>query len=147
MKNGFVNLVMNSSGIFIESMKNTNNKESKNVSQSSNPLSFNRLVSRYLHGHVQKQLVMVFSVPRRPIRIRLGLGMEVGVVRTDLDFLFKKAKRSKDWVFIDEVAILLQMAKRTDDADTLYQRSARIFKNLNNLWSAGESKLDFLIRG
>lgn len=68
-------------------------------------------------------------------------------MREDLDFLFRKAKRSKDWMFIDEVAILLAMSKRSDDADVLYKRSEKIFKNLYNMWVIGDSKLDFLIKG
>lgn len=68
-------------------------------------------------------------------------------MREDLDFLFQKAKRSKDWMFIDEVAILLAMSKRSDDADVLYRRSEKIFKNLYNMWVIGDSKLDFLIKG
>ena len=68
-------------------------------------------------------------------------------MRVDLDFLFAKAKRSKDVRFINEIGILLEMEGRKTDALVLYKRAEKFFLNNVNIWPLGESKHDFLIRG
>lgn len=66
-------------------------------------------------------------------------------MRGDLDFLYHKAMRSLDWVFIDEVAALLGTNGRNDDANILYQRSEKIWDIKNDLGIFVDNKFSFLI--
>lgn len=68
-------------------------------------------------------------------------------MRDDLDFLFKKAKRSKDIQFINEIGVLLELDGRIEDAVILYTRAENFFLNNFNVLNIGDSKHDFLIKG